>query len=167
MKKSLALFSCFALALLVALSGCAEVANACAGAVVAGVKAVAGAINAAIQSCPTPTIGPGPTSISPKVTICVAGSTSCTTADACGAFDGDTACNTCLKGLCCSAVSSFLVDPTAPCLVGCMSGGADCGGTTMADATAHCGAGPDAAYDNLATCASDRCADACAGLNLQ
>jgi hypothetical protein len=162
-KNRLALLCCLALAL--AAPSCAEVAQACITAAVAGAKAVAGVLNDAIQSCPTPTIGPGPTAISPKVTIC-AGS-SCTTADACGAFDGDSVCNTCLKGACCSQVAAFLVDPIAPCIVGCVSGGADCGGTTMADATAHCGAGPDAAYNTLAACASDHCAGDCAGLNLQ
>jgi hypothetical protein len=170
MKKRLAVFCCFVLAL-AALSGCGENgAAACVNAAIAGIKAVAGQINDAIQACPT--IGPGTTSASPHEVLVCEG-TSCRTVDACGPIDGDSACNSCLKTSCCSAVSALLTDPNigangpiAQCLVGCTSGEFDCGGTTMAAATAHCGA-PDAAYDGLTACTSDHCADECAGLNLQ
>jgi hypothetical protein len=69
---------------------------------------------------------------------------------------GDTACQTCTKQKCCSAVTSCAGDATCLCWMGCLYGG---GNTTSCTQTCH--TAPDGITNQVLTCAAQQCAGTC------
>jgi hypothetical protein len=155
------------------ISGCSQAqctaAQTAVTATANGINALIGAVKAwedvaspstGPTSCADPTAGPGDSTASIKV--CIDGANCSTSSDVCEPRPADTSCNSCVRSKCCDAAVAVAGEFVAGCLIGCEAGVNKCGDTDIASATTFCKGGPDAAYDAMAACVTDKCDDVCA-----